>query len=135
MWKKAASAEIPAELDTTSSKTVNYVRKNITEVEREQPDGSKMTMYEYDELAVKKEDWELFMAVSESAVRIEEHERALAGVSETTVAKGAHAVGEYITVDGVFCEVIAGICAGETISLGRNVKAVNIGSVLSNMKG
>ena len=43
IWKKAESAERPIELDTTSSKTVNYVRKNIVEVKREQPDGTSMT--------------------------------------------------------------------------------------------
>jgi len=77
IWKKAESAERPVELDTTSSKTVNYVRKNITEVEREQPDGSKMTMYEYDELAVLKADWELFETVSDTATRISDAEDAI----------------------------------------------------------
>ena len=133
-WRHSESTVRPSVYDEISSKVYNYVRKNIEEKTVE-TEGETLTVFEYDELAVKKEDWELFMAVSESAVRIEEHERALAGVSETAVANGAHAVGEYITVDGVFCEVIAGICAGETISLGRNVKAVNIGSVLSNLKG
>lgn len=133
-WRHSESTVRPSVYDEISSKVYNYVRKNIEEKTVE-TEGETLTVFEYDELAVKKEDWELFMAVSESAVRIEEHERALAGASETTIAKDAHAVGEYITVDGVFCEVIAGICAGETISLGRNVKAVNIGSVLSNLKG
>lgn len=77
IWKKAESVERPAELDTTSSKTINYVRKNITEVEREQPDGSKMTMYEYDELEVPKADWLLFNELSESATRISDAEDAI----------------------------------------------------------
>ena len=81
-WKKAESAERPAELDTTSSKTVNYVRKNITEVEREQPDGSKMTMYEYDELEVPKADWLLFNEMSESATRITDVEDAVIELAE-----------------------------------------------------
>lgn len=82
IWKKAESAERPAELDTKSSKTVNYVRKNITEVEREQPDGSKMTMYEYDELAVPKADWLLFNELSESTTRISDVEDAVIELAE-----------------------------------------------------
>lgn len=82
IWKKAESAERPAELDTTSSKTVNYVRKNIAEAEREQPDGSKMTMYEYDELAVSKADWLLFNELSESTTRISDVEDAVIELAE-----------------------------------------------------
>lgn len=81
-WKKTESAERPAELDTNSSKTVNYVRKNITEVEREQPDGSKMAMYEYDELAVPKADWLLFNELSESTTRISDVEDAVIELAE-----------------------------------------------------
>ncbi len=81
-WKKTESAERPAELDTTSSKTVNYVRKNIAEAEREQPDGSKMTMYEYDELEVPKADWLLFNELSESATRITDVEDAVIELAE-----------------------------------------------------
>jgi len=125
-WKRVESTNRPQEFDTTLSKKWNYVRKNITEEQRE-AEGGTVTMYVYDELKVLKEDWELFMSV-------EEQKRSLAD-GETSIAKTAHSVGEYITVDGVFCEVIAGICAGETISLGRNVKAVNIGSVLANLRG
>lgn len=77
IWKKAESAERPIELDTTSSKTVNYVRKNIVEVKREQPDGTSMTMYEFDELAVPKADWLLFNGLSESTTRIAEAEDAI----------------------------------------------------------
>ena len=81
-WKKTESAVRPSELDAASSKTVNYVRKNITEVEREQPDGSKMTMYEYDELEVPKTDWLLFNELSESATRITDIEDAVIELAE-----------------------------------------------------
>ena len=81
-WKKTESAERPAELDTTSSKTVNYVRKKITEVEREQPDGTTMVMFEYEELAVPKEDWLLFNELSESATRITDVEDAVIELAE-----------------------------------------------------
>lgn len=64
-----------------------------------------------------------------------EYERALAEIAEDETAKTNHEVGEYITLNGIFCEVISAIRAGETISMNRNVKAVSIGSVLSELKG
>lgn len=64
-----------------------------------------------------------------------EYEKALAEIAEDSTAKTSHKVGEYITLNGVFCEVIADIRAGETISFERNVKAVSIGTVLSELKG
>ena len=81
-WKKAESAERPVELDTSSSKTVNYVRKNIVEVEHEQPDGTTIVMFEYDELAVPKGDWLLFNELSESATRITDVEDAVIELAE-----------------------------------------------------
>lgn len=130
IWRKAESAVRPVELDTASSKTVNYIRKNIIEVEREEPEGTTIVIFEYDELAVPKADWELFKEMQELSVKAEKQERALAGNGETLVAKNVHSIGEYITVDGVFCEVIAKICVGEKIIFDRNVKQANIGSVL-----
>jgi len=73
--------------------------------------------------------------VEEEKRKTAEYESALAEIAETSTAKTSHEVGEYITLNGVFCEVIAGICAGEKIEFNRNVKAVNIGSVLNELKG
>lgn len=81
-WNRTESAERPDELATNISKKYNYIRKNITEVQKEQPDGSTMTMYEYDELEVLKTDWELFETVSESATRISEVEDAVIELAE-----------------------------------------------------
>ena len=81
-WNRTESAERPDELATKISKKYNYIRKNITEVQKEQPDGSTMTMYEYDELEVLKTDWELFETVSESATRISEVEDAVIELAE-----------------------------------------------------
>ena len=80
-WKKAESAIRPAELDTTSSRKYNYVRKNIMEEQRETEQGT-ITMYVYDELKVAKADWELFETVSESAIRISEVEDAVIELAE-----------------------------------------------------
>lgn len=63
-----------------------------------------------------------------------EYELALAGIAEETTAKAHHSVGEYLTVNNVFCEVIEPISVGEIISFGSNVKAANIGSALAELK-
>ena len=81
-WNRTESAERPDELATKISKKYNYLRKNITEVQKEQPDGSTMTMYEYEELEVLNTDWELFETVSESATRISEVEDAVIELAE-----------------------------------------------------
>ena len=65
----------------------------------------------------------------------DQYEKALVETTESVIATAPHAIGEYITVNGMFCEVIDAICEGETINLDRNVKAANIGSVLSELKG
>lgn len=70
----------------------------------------------------------------EEKERSAKYEKALAETSGP-VATAFHAVGEYITVNGVFCEVTDAICVGETINMNRNVKTVSIGAVLSALKG
>lgn len=64
-----------------------------------------------------------------------EYDRAFSDIAEGTIAQKCHAVGEYITVNGFFCEVTNGISVGEVIMIGRNVKQANIGTVLSKMNG
>ena len=59
-----------------------------------------------------------------------ENSRTFADIAEETIARSRHKVGDYITVSGVFCEVIAPIFVGEKIIFDRNVKEANIGSVL-----
>ena len=58
MWRKAESKIKPMLIDTTSSNTVVYVRKNIEEVTRDEE-----TLFVYDEQEVKKEDWELYQSI------------------------------------------------------------------------
>ena len=69
-WKYAESAVRPNVLDTTSSKTYNFVRRNIEEKEVEDMDGQTMTIYTYEELAVLKEDWEMFTQITANDARI-----------------------------------------------------------------
>lgn len=62
---------LPQEIDTTSSRKYNYVRRNIVEVEREQEDGTTLTMYEYEETQVLKEDWGLYLDLVQAQADIE----------------------------------------------------------------
>lgn len=55
-WYKSESATYPLEVNTISSKKYNYVRRNITEVVKED-----VTYYEYEELKIAKEDWGLYL--------------------------------------------------------------------------
>lgn len=64
MWSRVESNDRPSELDTTSSKVYNYVRRNIEEKTKEE-DGRIVTYYEYYEEKVNKEMWELYIRVSD----------------------------------------------------------------------
>ena len=55
-WYKSESATYPLEVDTTSSKKYNYIRRNITEVVKED-----VTYYQFEELKIAKEDWSLYL--------------------------------------------------------------------------
>lgn len=64
MRSRVESNDRPSELDTTSSKVYNYVRRNIEEKTKEE-DGRIITYYEYYEEKVNKEIWELYIRVSD----------------------------------------------------------------------
>ena len=93
-WIDCESTVRPNELDITSSKVYNYVRKDIEEEEREienpeieeeteeKVESVTITMYTYKELKILKEDWELFQQVNESSIRIEEIEDAVIELAE-----------------------------------------------------
>ncbi len=69
-WYKAESTVRPQETDLSSSKKFNYVRKDITEVERE-AEGETVTMYEYKEAAILKEDWGVYLDLVQAQADIE----------------------------------------------------------------
>ena len=55
-YYRAQSGIYPENLDTTSSKSVVYIRKNIQAVEKQnESNGEFYTVYEYDEAKVSKE--------------------------------------------------------------------------------
>ena len=59
-WKKVngSQANKPEEFDTTTSSLVVYQRRNTKEVEIENTDGTKTTLWEYEERELTKEEFE-----------------------------------------------------------------------------
>lgn len=61
IYKKTESAIKPELIDTTSSKTTVYLRKNITEKQRtDEMTGEIITCYEYDEAKMAKAEYEQY---------------------------------------------------------------------------
>lgn len=79
---EGSQAEKPKAIDTTSSSTVVYLRKNIQQEEREY-DGEKVKLWVYDEAILTHDEFEEYMA----EVQQEGHaanEDAICELSETT---------------------------------------------------
>lgn len=64
-YVKSESTIMPEMVDTTSSKTTVYLRKNIVEKQRE-VDGEAQTYYEYDEAKLTHEEYEKYLQVAEA---------------------------------------------------------------------
>ena len=61
-YVKSESTIKPELLDTTSSKTTVYIRKNIIEKERiDNETGYSTTYYEYDEVKLTKEEYQEYL--------------------------------------------------------------------------
>ena len=61
-YVKSESAIKPELIDTTSSKTTVYIRKNIIEKERiDKETGDSATYYEYDEAKLTKEEYQEYL--------------------------------------------------------------------------
>ena len=59
---KSQSSVKPDLIDTTSSKTTVYIRKNIIEKERiDNETGDSTTYYEYDEAKLTKEEYQEYL--------------------------------------------------------------------------
>lgn len=57
-WYKSESTERPDEVDVTLSRTTVYLRRNITEKQREnEVDGEIQRYFEYDESKMAKEEY------------------------------------------------------------------------------
>ena len=61
-YVKSSSSVKPDLIDTTSSKTTVYIRKNIIEKERmDKETGDYTTYYEYDEAKLTKEEYQEYL--------------------------------------------------------------------------
>lgn len=58
---EGSQTERPLEVDTTSSKTVVYLRKNIERVEKEDEQGNKYELWEYDEAQLTPDEYSIFL--------------------------------------------------------------------------
>lgn len=61
-WYKSESTEMPDEVDSTSSKIVVYLRRNIVEKQSESDtDGETQTYYEYEEAKLTKDEYDKYL--------------------------------------------------------------------------
>jgi len=58
---EGSQAERPLEVDTTSSKSVVYLRKNIERVEHEDEQGNVYELWEYDEAQLTPDEYSIFL--------------------------------------------------------------------------
>lgn len=75
MWYKSESNARPEMVDSNSSKKYVYVRKNITEIRRDDE-----TLYEYDEAKIPKEVYDIFQSQSEANDRLDDIEEAITDI-------------------------------------------------------
>ena len=62
IYVKSQSSVKPELVDTTSSKSTVYLRKNIVEVEKtNESDDTSTTFYEYDETKLSKEEYQEYL--------------------------------------------------------------------------
>lgn len=72
MWYEAEGTTRPENIDTTSSKKYNYVRKDIhTETRTDEMTGKAYTVYVWLERKIAKDDWELYKAVEKNTADID----------------------------------------------------------------
>jgi len=60
-WFKTESTIRPKEIDTLSSPTTVYLRKNIQEIEREDFNEQKTIIYKYDEAALTFTEYQTYL--------------------------------------------------------------------------
>lgn len=65
-WIKSESTERPETVDTTSSKTSVYLRRNIKETTRADEEGDETTWYEYEEAKLTHAEYEEYLQVVEA---------------------------------------------------------------------
>ena len=60
-WIKSESTIRPQEIDTLSSPTTVYLRKNIQEIEKKDFNEQKTIIYEYDEAALTITEYQIYL--------------------------------------------------------------------------
>lgn len=60
-WYKSESTIRPQEVDTTSSKTSVFLRRNIRETARVDEFGNEVTWFEYEEAVLSKEEYKEYL--------------------------------------------------------------------------
>lgn len=75
MWYKSESTIKPDLIDPVSSRKYVYVRKNITEIRRDDK-----VLYEYDEAKIPKEVYDIFKSQTEANDRLDDIEEAIADI-------------------------------------------------------
>lgn len=66
-WIKSESTVMPEAVDTTSSKTMVYLRRGIEEKQRtDEESGYTMTYYEYEEAKMTRDEYEEYLQVAEA---------------------------------------------------------------------
>lgn len=84
VYRKSESGAYPPLLDTTSSKKVVYIRKNVQEVTfHDDISDTDFTMYEYDEAVLTKDEYKMYLIEQASEERDTNAELAIAELAET----------------------------------------------------
>lgn len=89
-WKtrQGTQAEKPAILDTASSPSTVYLRKNIVQKTVKEQDNTKHKVWEYDEVAFSVSDYEREpAAINEMAALIEQAEESQSNTAEILLAQ------------------------------------------------
>lgn len=83
-YRKSHSSVYPELLDTTSSKTSVYIRKNVEEKTEEDPtSGETRTVFEYDEACLSKAEYALYLVSEKAGADNVDCQLAIAELAET----------------------------------------------------
>lgn len=121
MWYQSENSDStkPSEIDTTSSQSYNYVRKDFEELPIYDQLGQQIgTHWRYLENKVKKEDWEIYNSLSKQ-------EADIASVENNSTASKKYTKGSYITKNGELYKVISEIALGATFT-SNNIQKTTI---------
>lgn len=87
-WKKSSAPYEykPAEIDTTSSPTTVYERRNFVEVTRKDTEGNDQKYWEYEERTYTKDEYSMVTAVTEKVAL--KHESDIIDVYTAELVEG-----------------------------------------------